>query len=137
MSTSDAKALTEAAFAAWRRGEGDVFSLLADDVRWTITGSSAIAGTYTDRARFLAAAIAPISARLAEPIRPEVRSVVAEGDRVVVLWDGHAVAHDGGAYDNTYSWHLRFAGPTVVEVVAFFDAAPLDDLFARVAPTTG
>ena len=32
-----------------RVGEGTVFDLLADDVVWTITGTSPLAGTYRGR----------------------------------------------------------------------------------------
>jgi ketosteroid isomerase-like protein len=53
---------------------------------------------------------------------------------VSVLWDGHAVAHDGQPYDNTYSWYLRVDGERVVEAVAFFDGRRLDALFERVPP---
>jgi uncharacterized protein len=126
------KQRVEDAFAAWARGDGSVFDLLADDATWTITGSSTLGGTYTSRRQFLDEVIAPLTARLSQPIRPTVQSVVAEDDRVVVLFAGQAVASDGEPYENRYSWHLRFDGDAVVEVVAFFDAAPLDELFRRV-----
>jgi ketosteroid isomerase-like protein len=136
MTTSDTtarnKERVEAAFDRWTRGEGNVFDLLADDAQWTITGSSTLAGTYTSRRQFLDEAIAPISARLSGPIRPSVQSVVAEGDWVVVLFEGHATGADGVPYDNRYSWHLRWADDAVVEAIAFFDAPALDDLFERV-----
>jgi uncharacterized protein len=131
--TTENKQRVADAFDAWATATGSVFDLLDDDVRWTITGSSQLARTYTSRQQFLDDAIAPISARLSQPIRPTVRSIVADGDWVVVLFDGHAVASDGQPYDNTYSWHMRFAGATIVEVVAFFDARHLDALFARVS----
>jgi ketosteroid isomerase-like protein len=120
------------AFDLWARGEGSVFDLLADDAQWTITGTSTLAGTYTSRRQFLDEVIAPLTARLATAIVPTVQSIVAEGDWVVVLFEGHAKAADGPAYDNRYSWHLRWEGDAVVEVVAFFDAPTLDELFERV-----
>lgn len=130
--TAESKRLVEDAFAAWADGSGGVFGLLSDDARWTITGTSSLAGTYTGRQQFLDRAVAPISARLSQPIRPTVRSVVAEGDSVVVLWDGHAVALDGQPYDNAYSWHLRVEGGSIVEVTAFFDSPTLTELLERV-----
>ncbi|MGH2588577.1 MAG: nuclear transport factor 2 family protein [Dehalococcoidia bacterium] len=133
MSTSDNKELIRAAFEAWTKGEGDFFRLLADDVRWTITGSSPVAGTYTSRQDFLDRAIAPISARLSQPIRPTVQSILAEGDQVVALWDGHATATDGLPYDNTYCWVMRVLDGKVTAATAFFDSPHLTDLFERVA----
>jgi ketosteroid isomerase-like protein len=94
MTVADNKQLIQDAFDAWAKGEGEFFRLLSDDARWTITGTSVLAGTYTGRARFLDA-IRPIGERLSEPIRPTVQSIVAEGDVVVVLWQGHATALDG------------------------------------------
>jgi ketosteroid isomerase-like protein len=127
-----AEVLVRDAFAAWAAGTGTVFDLLADDVSWTITGTGRLAGTYRSRQEFLDGAIAPIGQRLARPIRPTVRLVVARDDWVSVLWDGHAVALDGRPYDNTYSWFLRVNDGRVREVVAFYDGADLEDLFERV-----
>ncbi|OAI40128.1 hypothetical protein AYO38_06365 [bacterium SCGC AG-212-C10] len=131
MDTAANKELIRQAFERWTNGQGNFFRLLADDATWTITGSSSVAGTYGSREEFLAKAIAPISARLATPIRPAVESIVADGDMVVVVWKGHATAHDGAAYDNHYAWCLRLAGEKIVEVTAFLDAKALDELLAR------
>jgi uncharacterized protein len=123
------------AFAAWAAGTGTVFDALADDVTWTITGTGRLAGTYTSRQEFLDRAIAPIGECLAEPIFPTVRLIVARGDWVSVLWDGHAVARDGRPYDNTYSWFMRVDDGQVREAIAFYDGADLEDLFDRNQPT--
>src|SRR5436190_3463287 len=82
-------------------------------------GTSPVSGTYTSRQQLLDLVIAPLKARLADWIRPTVDSIVAEDDRVAVLWHGHATARDGRPYDNTYSWHLRFIAGAVVEATAF------------------
>lgn len=84
MASSEYKDLIRGAFAAWANGHGDVFDLLADYVRWTITGSSPIAGTYASREQFLEQAIQPLSERLAQPIHPTVDTIVPEDDIVVV-----------------------------------------------------
>jgi uncharacterized protein len=132
VSADDNKQLVRDAFDAWAGGSGDFFRLVSDDVRWTIAGTGTLAGTYTSRAQFLDAAIRPIGARLSEPITPSVQSIVADGDEVVVMWKGHAVARDGRPYDNHYSWHLTVRDGAVVEVTAFFDSPTLDDLLQRV-----
>ena len=77
------------------RGRRRLFQHLADDFSWTVTGSSPVAGTYTSRRDFIEGAIQPIGARLSQPIRPTVETIITEGNTVVVLWDGHAVAKDG------------------------------------------
>jgi uncharacterized protein len=134
MSDSGSRALITRAFDAWAKGEGSVFDLLADDVVWTITGTSPLEGTYRGRREFLGRVIAPLSARLAEAIVPTVDAVYGDGDTVVVVWSGHAVAHDGEPYDNRYCWIMRVEGGKLAEVTAFFDAPTLADLWARVPP---
>ncbi len=39
--------------------------------------------------------INPTSARLSSPIVPTVRGIWADGDMVIVLWNGEAIATDG------------------------------------------
>ena len=129
------KAIVEQGFEDWTSGSGRFFDLLADDVTWTITGSSPIAGTYESRQAFLDAAIGPLMARLSTPITPTLRALYAEGDTVIALFDGKATARDGRPYTNTYSWYLTFDGEQIVEVVAFFDGIALADLWNRVAPS--
>jgi ketosteroid isomerase-like protein len=132
MGTTENKQIVRAAFDAWADGDGDFFRLLSDDVRWTITGTSVLAGTYTSRSQFLEA-IRPIGARLSGPITPTVQSIVAEHDVVVVLWRGHATALDGQPYDNEYSWHMRLRDGAIVEVTAFLDTPTVNDLLQRVS----
>jgi uncharacterized protein len=132
MSTDENKSLIQAGFEAWAKGEGDFYSLLADDAKWTITGSSPVAGTFSSRQEFLDRAVQPIYQRLSQPLRPTVKTIVAEGDEVVALWEGHATATDGRAYDNTYCWVMRVQDGKVTEATAFFDAPMLTDLFERI-----
>ena len=110
LSESENSALVAAAFDAWAKGDGNIYDILADDVVWTITGSSLVAGTYTSRQQFLDEAIQPIFVRLSEPIRPTIRRIITEGNTIVVLWEDHAVAKDGQAYDNRHCWVMRIRG---------------------------
>lgn len=130
------KQIVTNAFDRWAHGTGSVFDLLADDVSWTVTGSSTAAGTYTSRTDFLRDAVRPISLRLSTPIVPTVRSIVADGEWVVVLWQGDALANDGVDYHNVYSWHLRLEEDAIVEAIAFLDGSVIDALFERVPVET-
>lgn len=121
-------AAIRAAFAAWRDGTGSVFDLLADEVEWTVAGSSPVSGVYSSRQAFLDQAVRPISARLSTPIIPEVRHVIAQGNDVVVVWQGRATARDGSAYHNDYVWHLVMEEGRVVRATAFLDTWALDRL---------
>lgn len=127
----DNAAQARAAFDGWRNGQGSVFDLLADDVVWTVAGDSPVSGTYRTKQAFLDEAVAPITARLATPIVPRVTRIVADGDHVLVLWQGSATANDGAVYRNDYAWHLELAGGRIVRATAYLDtwalARLLDD----------
>ncbi|MEA5503949.1 nuclear transport factor 2 family protein [Halotia wernerae UHCC 0503] len=129
------KATVQQSFDQWRNGTGSVFDLLAPDVIWTITGTGATAGTYRSRQALLDQVVSPTSARLSTPIVPTVRGIWADGDMVIVLWDGEATARDGRAYRNTYTWYFRMKDDQVIEAIAFLDMSKFTELWTRVSPS--
>jgi uncharacterized protein len=129
------KTAIEAKFEAWTAGTGNPFELLADDASWTIEGNSVASRRYPTREDFLRDVIGPFNARMSVGIKPVVRSITAEADRVVILFDAVGTATDGQPYRNSYAWFFRTENGRVVEANAFFDALAFNDLWARVAPT--
>ncbi|MBN8565069.1 MAG: nuclear transport factor 2 family protein [Leptolyngbya sp. UWPOB_LEPTO1] len=120
-------------FDSWRNRTGNFFDLLAPDATWTITGTGATAGTYRKQA-LLDQVIHPTSARLSTPIVPTVRGIWADGDMVIALWEGEAIAGDGKPYRNTYTWYFRMQDGKAVEAIAFLDMQEFNDLWTRVSP---
>jgi uncharacterized protein len=126
---------TEKAFRDWQEGIGYITDLLADDLRWTIVGRSRSSGTYEGKEAFVDEVLGPFGARFSQPFRPvAVRGVYADGDTVVVLWDGEGTRLDGEPYENTYAWFMRFKDGLVVEATAFFDSIAFNELWTEVAP---
>lgn len=117
-----------AAFNAWRAGTGSVFDLLTENAVWTIAGQSPVSGVHRSRQSFRDDAVRPIHARLATPIQPEITDVIAQGDNVVVIWEGQATTVGGDLYRNHYAWHMVFDGDRVVRVTAFLDTWALQQL---------
>jgi uncharacterized protein len=128
------KALIQGAFDKWQSGTGGPFELLADNARWTIVGSSPVSKTYENKEQFLAEVIRPFNARMAEPLKPTLRGLHADGDTVVVHFDAASRCHDGLPYRNTYAWFMLVRAGRVVSVTAFFDTRLFDDMWTRVAP---
>lgn len=123
------------AFDKWTRGEGDVFSLLADDVVWHITGNDpAVSQTHRSRQALMKAAAVPLRERLAAPLKPEVKRIWADGDDVIVHWDGRAPFPDGSQYHNTYLWIMTVRDRRIVAVTAFLDIATFKAALARPHP---
>ena len=122
------------AFKRWSAGTGDVFSLLADDVVWNITGlDPAVAQTYNSRQGLLDSAASPLRDRLSKPLKPTVRRSWADGDDVLVYWDGAAPFKDGSQYRNTYLWIMTVRGQKIVAVTAFLDNAAFAAALAKPA----
>jgi ketosteroid isomerase-like protein len=125
------------AFDAWRTGAGVISDVFAPDLRWRIEGHSLAAGEYHSRQEFIDDVLAPFGARFGdgEPFRPTtIRSITADGETVVVVWDGRGVANDGQPYTNSYAWIMRLAEGQVVEGTAFFDSISFNDLWTRIKP---
>ena len=131
----DNKALVGASFDQWKNGTGGPFDLLDSSARWTIVGSSPLSKTYQSRQDFIDNVIAPFNARLAAPLVPSVRGIFADGDTVIILFDGAATAKDGRPYRNTYTWYFKMRNGKAVDVIAFFDTREFDDLWSRVKPS--
>ncbi|MDM9628341.1 nuclear transport factor 2 family protein [Rhizobium sp. S152] len=123
------KATVREAFDAWAAGTGSPYDLLADDVEWTITGNSAAARTYPDRAAFIGEVIRPFNARMSVGLKPKIRSIHAEGDTVIVFFDAAGTARDGKPYENTYAWFLDLKDGRIVKASAFFDSIAFDELW--------
>src|SRR4051794_13792432 len=87
------------AFAAWGERAAPITDVFAPEMTWRVEGTSEGAGEYRDRQDFIDRVLAPFGARFAhsdEPFRPvNVRGIYADGDTVIVLWDGRGVANDG------------------------------------------
>lgn len=122
---------------AFNTGNVDnVFNLLTDDVQWTITGSSRFSKTYTPKQRLIDETVTPLASRLATPIVPKIRQVYADGDDVIVWWDGTATAKDNRPYRNTYCWIMTLKNGRITRVVAFLDLAAYTDVFNRIPDST-
>ncbi|HBV2450154.1 TPA: nuclear transport factor 2 family protein [Klebsiella pneumoniae] len=133
------KQIVTEAFERWASGGTGFFDeLLASDVVWTIKGSSPSAGTFKGRDVFIDRAVRPFQSRLSTPVRPVRKQVWAEGDHVIVYWDGEGMARDGVVYRNSYAWIFRMRSGKATEVTAFLDLAPYDEVLRRVpAPAVG
>jgi hypothetical protein len=126
----------EAGFAAWAKGSGSPFDLLADDAKWTIVGRSLVAKTYGTREAFMNEVIQPFNARMSVGLKPTIRKVYTDGNTVIVLFDARATVRDGRPYANTYAWFLEMDEGKIINVMAFFDSIEFDELWRRVPVAT-
>ncbi len=128
------KAIVHEAFEKWRGGTYVFAALLAPDVAWTIHGSGPVAGTYRSQDDFVERASRPLTSRLATPIVPEVRGIYADGDTVIIRFDGSATTTSGAPYRNQFLWMLRMKDGLVIEAEAFLDLVAYQRVVDNNAP---
>lgn len=122
MSAMENRKLVEDAFAKWSRGDGTAFfALLADDVHWTVIGSTPVSRTYMSKREFQEGAVQPLTAKLAGAIMPTVRDILADGEKIALQWEGRSTAKNGTIYHQTYCWVMRFENGKVREGTAYLD----------------
>ncbi|MBT6275106.1 MAG: nuclear transport factor 2 family protein [Chromatiales bacterium] len=130
MSSEANKQLVRGAVEAWLAGDGGaIFRLLDDNVHWTVIGTTQISRTYNSRKDFVDGALKPLGALLGGPISPTIVNILADGEHVVLQWDGDGTMTSGKPYMNRYCWVMRFDDEKVVEGVAYLDTALVASLF--------
>jgi len=125
------------AFAAWQGGTGAITDVFAADMVWRIEGHSVASKEYASKQQFVDEVLRPFGARFtaSDPFRPtKIRAVYADGDTVIVLWDGRGIAIDGHPYQNSYAWFMKMRDGRVIDGTAFYDSISFNELWARVQP---
>jgi uncharacterized protein len=125
------------AFDAWQQGTGAITDVFAPEMVWRIEGHSLASKEYDSKQQFIDEVLTPFGARFtaSDPFRPiTIRSVHADGDTVIVLWDGRGIANDGQPYENSYAWSMKMLEGKVVHGTAFYDSISFNDLWTRVQP---
>ena len=122
--------MVEQAVRAWAAGEDNAFwRLLADDVQYSVIGTTPVSGTYDGRRAFLEGALRPMAARLSEGSRPLEYDIVAEGSRVVLMWSGKGVMQSGAPYHQSYCWVLDVSDGLIRRIRAYLDTELVTALF--------
>jgi len=125
------KVVTEA-FDRWAAGSSTVFQdILHEDVVWTVRGSGPSAGEYRSLEDLLERAARPLAARLEVPLRPTSTEVWADGDHVIVFWQGEGRLQGGEPYRNTYAWIFEMRDGKAQTADAFLDLAAFDRALGR------
>ncbi|MCZ8257792.1 MAG: nuclear transport factor 2 family protein [Polaromonas sp.] len=106
------------------KGNGQPFvAAMADDFCWTIPGDTPWSRTYRGKQAVVGELLQPLYAQFATPYISTTRSVLADGDRVVVEFDGKVTTKAGKAYNNRYCYVFRMEGGQMKELMEYFDTA--------------
>lgn len=122
MTTKQNKERMQQIFAALSRGDSKPFvDALADDMRWTITGSTSWSRTYDGEDAVRRELLGPVFAQFADRYTAEASRFIAEDDYVVVEFRGRAMTKTGRPYNNTYCYVCRLADGELTEITEYFD----------------
>ncbi|MEM7124569.1 MAG: nuclear transport factor 2 family protein [Pseudomonadota bacterium] len=130
MSTADEnKRLVREAFRPWETGDsGPFFDLVADDVTWTVIGTTSVSGVYHSKQALIDQAFGPLLDRLDGPLKTRFIDLVADGDKVILRHESTGVAKTGLPYEQVYCFAMVMRDGRITEITAYLDT----DLLARI-----
>ena len=109
-------------YAALERGNSRPFlDALADDVSWTIIGTTEWSGIWRGKAAVRARLLDPLFAQFATRYRNRAIRLIAEGDWVVIECRGDVITKTGNPYRNTYCNVFRLEDGMVKEITEYCD----------------
>ncbi|HEV2690707.1 MAG TPA: nuclear transport factor 2 family protein [Bryobacteraceae bacterium] len=122
MSAIENKQLMQHIFSELSSGNSKPFvESLADDVRWTITGTTKWSKTFNGKQAVLTELLAPLFSLFADRYTVTALRIIADDDHAVVEGRGHVTTKTGRPYNNTYCWIYRISGGKVHEVTEYLD----------------
>ena len=94
---------------------------MADDLRFTLIGSTKLSGVYNSRKDFVDRIMAPLGAQLEGALTITIDNLIADGDFVVVQSHGKSTTRKGIAYNNTYCQVFRVGDGKIQEATEYLD----------------
>jgi ketosteroid isomerase-like protein len=132
MGAAENKQFISNMFAELSKGNGDAFlSALADDVNFTIIGSTKYSGTFKGKQELINKLLAPLNAQVEGGMTITPDNLIADGDFVAMQARGKALSKNGRRYDNTYCHVFRFANGKVQEVTEYLDTELVTAAFGK------
>jgi hypothetical protein len=122
MGATENKQLMHHIFAELSQGNSEPFvGSMADDFRWTVTGTTKWSRTYVGKQSVLTELFGPLRARINGRIRTTALRMIAEGDYVVVEAWGSNTTKSGVPYNNHYCFVFRLSDNQLKEVTEYLD----------------
>ncbi|MDH5290908.1 MAG: nuclear transport factor 2 family protein [Acidimicrobiia bacterium] len=104
------------------QGKANMFDFFAEDVRWTIPGSTRYSRTYDGIRDLLEGQFGPLSKQMATTGPYEMVDLIAEDDFVVAQLNSTGnTTISGASYNNRHCMVIRFEAGLIVEVTQYCD----------------
>jgi len=114
------------------KGIEPMLATMADDVRWTIIGTTKFSRTMNGKEEILEKLMRPIMAQMESMGTSHLDNVIAEGDYVVV--QQHATGRktkSGNPYNNTYCLVYKVSEGKIKEITEYLDTELITSAFGR------
>jgi ketosteroid isomerase-like protein len=122
MGAEENKQLIRNMYQELAKGNPDGFlAAMADDVEFTIIGTTKYSGTYRGKKEVIEKLLVPITEHLEPGSELTPHHMMAEGDYVAMQATGKARTKSGKRYDNVYCQILRIEGGKVKQIVDYLD----------------
>jgi len=132
MGAAENKEFIRNMFAELSKGNAEAFlGAMADNVRFTIIGTSKYSGTYNGKQEVINNLLAPLGAQLEGGLAITPDNFIAEGDFVAMQARGKSMSKNGKPYNNTYCQVFRIAGGKVQEMTEYLDTELVTAAFGK------
>jgi uncharacterized protein len=135
MTTHENKQFLQNIFAEMAKGNNrPLVDSMADDFRWTVTGTTKWSRTYEGKGIVLKELLTPLGSRIVDRVRTTAQRFIAEGDHVVVEARGNNTTKAGMSYNNVYCFVVRVSGGQLHEITEYMDTELVTSVLGE--PTT-
>lgn len=132
MGAAENKKLIQDMFAELSKGNAQAFlNNMADDVQFTIMGTTKYSGTCNGKQELLSKVLSPLSAQLEGGLTITPENFIAEGDFVAMQARGKSNTKAGGTYNNTYCQVFRIVNGKVQQVTEYLDTELVTKAFGK------
>ena len=122
MSAAENKQLMQRIFSELAKGNGKPFvESMADNFRWTVTGTTKWSRTYHGKQAVLDDLMKPLFSQFADQYTNTAHRFIAEDDYVVVECRGRVTTKSGTPYNNAYCLVCRIADGKLQELTEYLD----------------
>ena len=132
MGAAENKRFISNMFIELSKGNTEAFlGSIADDVRYTIIGTTKYSGTFNGKEELINKLLGPLTAQLEGGIAVTPDNLIADGDYVAMQARGKARSKNGRSYNNTYCHVFRIANGKVQEVTEYLDTELVTSAFGK------
>ncbi|MGB6564361.1 MAG: nuclear transport factor 2 family protein [Candidatus Binataceae bacterium] len=132
MGAAENKQFISNMFIELSKGNAEAFlGGIADDVRYTIIGTTKYSGTFNGKQELIKKLLDPLTAQLEGGIAVTPDNLIADGDYVAMQAHGKARSKNSRSYDNTYCHVFRIANGKVQEVTEYLDTELVTSAFGK------